>query len=85
MAKRTTRAVPPTTPQSWVAQDADLRRKIALPPSAEGPFPGAEPCACGGAWRYRLADGGRYRFVRCLHCGHVALDRAERATASQRR
>ncbi len=76
MAQQLARGTPPTIPQAWADQDADLATQLALRPIPPEPHLGATPCACSGVWRYCLAESARLTVCRCLHCGALVFEPA---------
>lgn len=70
---------PPTRPEDWAAQDADMAEFLVLYPRPGPPLFGGEPCACDGRWRYVLGGSAAHPIWRCLHCGAVYRDRARLA------
>ena len=59
----------PSAPGDWAEQDRGLRGELVLHAQPGHAFAAAQPCACGGVWRYVLAGSERRPIWRCLHCG----------------
>jgi len=72
----------PTRPEAWAAQDADLRTQVRLLATPGDPYLGTAACACGGEWRYLLAEHGGRRLYRCLHCGTLFIGPGRRVVES---